>query len=519
MSYLAGSIIDGDLPPLVSLRSSERKSLGATLLTILEVRNAVLVAAARPFFTAWRRRCRRRTKATFISWQSSELQMPARDLNAGPITIRNLTATQLTLNVDIAKSSSESFTPAHDQVQLAIQPFDTAVAKVDDEHGVAKIELPGDRTPDRDLLAVARSNFIELHGTTSHEQGITPIYSPETRFLTLYELPDLTCWMRDFKDETSIAALSIPGTHNSPTYHWALPSVRCQAVSPLQQLENGVRFLDVRVQPHRPGNEDLYLVHGAFPIALTGSKNFRQLVDDVNTFLASHPSETVIISMKREGISRTNDGQLADIIETHYAQQWYTEPRIPSIGEVRGKIVLMRRFALSDRLKKEHDGRGWGLDAESWEDNTANCVHGQVCVQDFYGVRSTQLMPKKIEMSCAHFERAGALVCPVPGSSGAGGTSAPEQIYLNFLTASNFFDFRCWPENIAAKLNPAVLSFLCEKHDCGDHGDGGLGIVVCDWVGKHGNWDLVKCIVGMNARRLHRERGYGWHVPANQAGP
>jgi 1-phosphatidylinositol phosphodiesterase len=41
-------------------------------------------------------------------------------------------------------------------------------------------------------------------------------------------------------------------------------------------------------------------------------------------------------------------------------------------------------------------------------------------------------------------------------------------------------------------------------------GDGQVGIVVCDWVGRDDNWDLVRCIVGMNARLLLRDKGIGW---------
>ena len=72
-----------------------------------------------------------------------------------------------------------------------------------------------------------------------------------------------------------LSALSIPGTHNSHTYYRALPSVRCQTASIKSQLENGIRFLDIRVQPVHASDaskKDLYLVHGAFPVSLTGPK-------------------------------------------------------------------------------------------------------------------------------------------------------------------------------------------------------------------------------------------------------
>jgi 1-phosphatidylinositol phosphodiesterase len=70
---------------------------------------------------------------------------------------------------------------------------------------------------------------------------------------------------------------------------------------------------------------------------------------------------------------------------------------------------------------------------------------------------------------------------------------------VNFLSASNFWKVGCWPEKIAAKLNPAIVEWLAQRHHAGREGDGATGVVVCDWVGKDGDWDLVRCIVGYNA--------------------
>ncbi|CAK4031214.1 1-phosphatidylinositol phosphodiesterase [Lecanosticta acicola] len=358
-------------------------------------------------------------------------------------------------------------------------------------------------------------------------QEYTAIYNPQTHVLAVVESTDQHNWMKEFQDDTPLSALSIPGTHNSPTCHTALPSVRCQAVPLIDQLRNGVRFFDIRVQPVAPEdakNDDLNLVHGAFPISLTGPKKFRGLLDHVQGFLRENPSESVIISLKREGTGNATDQQLSCILRDHYAgdlNQWYTEPRVPHLGEVRGKIVLMRRFALDDRIKGEWDGRGWCLDAENWAYNTPDCTYGDVRVQDFCEVLETENIEKKITFCCDHFERAGQVICPVPGVTTDSTNPVPAgPLYMNFLSASNFWKMGCWPDRIAAKLNPAVTSFLCEKHDVGDKGtngpgeefpgDGGVGIVVCDWVGKDGDWDLVRTIVSMNSRLLLRQRGRGW---------
>src|SRR5437667_39659 len=78
--------------------------------------------------------------------------------------------------------------------------------------------------------------------------------------------------------------------------------------------------------------------------------------------------------------------------------------------------------------------------------------------------------------------------------------------WAKYETRSNFWRVGCWPENIAAKLNPAIVDYLCRTHNVSeDVGDGCTGIVVCDWVGRNGDWDLVRCIVGMNWRLQLKE--------------
>jgi 1-phosphatidylinositol phosphodiesterase len=320
--------------------------------------------------------------------------------------------------------------------------------------------------------------------------------------------------MSELKDETPLSALSIPGTHNSPTCYRALPSVRCQAVSPRIQLENGVRFFDVRVQPENLLNmnkDGLLLVHSAFPIALLGRYYFRELVEEVHNFLAENPSETLIMSVKREGTGNATDAQLSRILKDYYADdRWYTEPHIPTLHESRGKIVLMRRFYLDDSLKAEHGGAGWGINAETWTDNTPfdTCPSGDICVQDFYEVLEPESIEKKITYCEAHLERAGAVVCKLNNQTSS---QAKQPIFLNFLSASNFWNVGCWPEKIAAILNPTILDYLCRRHDEPDNGkqigDGATGIVVCDWAGNNGDWDLVRCIVGMNSKLEMREKG------------
>ncbi|MCJ1481397.1 hypothetical protein MMC06_001555 [Schaereria dolodes] len=421
--------------------------------------------------------------------------------------------------------SAQSF--SHQDVSIQIEPFQalTTDIKVAEKSLQEVLRLTFETEGERHSIDILCPEYA-CKGLTSLTPNprwdYTGIYLPSSSYLTLLSSANLASWMFELKDETPLSALSIPGTHNSPACHHALPSVRCQAHSPKTQLENGVRFFDIRVQPEKPedlSKDGLILVHSVFPVSLTGPKYFRDVVNDISAFLDKNPSETIIISVKREGTGHATDAQLSRILHDHYAgdvNRWFTAPRIPTLGEARRKIVLIRRFGLEDGLKQEWNGAGWAINAETWADNTPNdtCPSGDVCVQDFYEVLETENIEKKIEYSTAHLELAAQCTCVLPGITVQSSDPPPPKhpFYINFLSASNFWKVGCWPERIAAKLNPAIVDFLCRKHnETADTpgkqvGDGSTGIVVCDWVGNNGNWDLIRCIVGMNAKLEMREK-------------
>ena len=418
---------------------------------------------------------------------------------------------------------------SHQDVSVLIEPFKSTTTDVKPAAILAQtlrltFETEGEKHR-LDTLQPVPSSTVLTPLSQNPRFNYTAIHLPGHSHLTLISTAKLPSWMANLKDETPLSALSIPGTHNSPACHRALPSVRCQATSPPEQLENGVRFFDIRVQPEAPQDptrDGLVLVHSVFPISLTGNKFFRDLVNEIFAFLDRNPSETVIISVKREGTGSATDAQLGRILRDHYAgdvNRWFTAPRIPTLGEARTKIVLLRRFGLEEGLKQEWGGAGWCIEADPWADNTPNstCPSGDICVQDFYEVLESENIEKKIKYCQDHLERAAQCVYTLQGADGQSSeTKLP--FYINFLAASNFWKVGCWPEKIAAQINPAMVEFLCRQHNAQEAmesidgeggsrkpGDGSTGIVVCDWVGHKGNWDLVKCIVGMNAYLERRE--------------
>ncbi|PGH18595.1 hypothetical protein AJ79_00374 [Helicocarpus griseus UAMH5409] len=472
------------------------------------------------------------------------------------LTVRNLTSTPLILKhverfppAQIAKRDIKRFaksskknekksTSAADTETLRAEPFDRqdvsiciepfqsvksdirAYDKSDKEQLQLTFDADGEKHEIKTLAPTKESTTLKPLNENPRFK-FTGIYIALESHLAIYSSANLNAWMRELKDETYLSALSIPGTHNSPTCYVAAPSVRCQAVNPREQLENGVRFFDVRVQlqfPNDPSKDNLILVHGAFPISFTGHKYFRDVVNEIESFLERNPSEALIMSLKREGPGSHTDAQLSRILRNHYARdgsRWYTEPRVPSLGEVRGKIVLIRRFGLEERLAREWNGRGWGINGEGWANNSpfSTCPSGDICIQDFYEVLKKEKIQQKIDYVNAHFGRTAELCYPFgvigkegangDGDGGVGNRKLP--FYINFLSASNFWKMETWPEKIAARVNPAAVDYLCRRHQ-GEKGDWSTGILVCDWVGLDGDWDLVRCVVGMNTRLMMRQR-------------
>ena len=403
-----------------------------------------------------------------------------------------------------------------EDVSLLVEPFKSCKANVKPArvpHQSLSLffEIDGELYQTNILHPTCHAQLL-MPLTANNRHNHTTVYHPEHHHLTIFYRGQQGSWMQSLRDETPLSALSIPGTHNSPTYHRALPSVRCQVAPVREQLQQGVRFLDIRVQPEAPldpSKDGLILVHGVFPISLTGARHFRTVVNEVFEFLDQHPSETIIMSLKREGLGNATDAQLSRILRDHYAgdvNRWFTTPRIPTLAEARGKIVLIRRFALEERLKNEWGGAGWCINGDAWADNSPHslCPSGDICFQDYYEVLETESIEKKVQYSIDHLKRAAQCVCLTSSEH-------KQPFYINFLTASNFWKQTCWPDRIAAKLNPAIVDYLCTKHNTPETinsseegeqsvtGDGSTGIVVCDWVGREGNWDIVRCIIGMNA--------------------
>lgn len=438
----------------------------------------------------------------------------------------------------------------HRDLDVALKPFESYMLRAREDRireGGTPLE-----TALRLTIQVADGgrHRVDLNAsyTQKSSQGFTPLSpNPPVTFGALFHpsqpVPHLSIhanntrnharWMESIPDALPLSAISIPGTHNSHTYYKALPSVKCQSVDIRSQLENGIRFLDIRAQPTHasdPGKKHMYLVHGAFPISLTGPKYLAPILETCYTFLAAHPSETILVSLKREGVGSSTDEHFARILQDHYigpnASKWYTDDRIPYLGAVRGKCVLVRRYSTSPSSTSMYSS-GTGLDATAWPYNCTSSAFPpgspRFNLQDFCEVLVPEAITQKVQYANEHLVRAAEVVHHIPGiTTDETNPVPPGPLYLNFLSGSNFWKRACWPEKIAKIVNRHMEEWLCAGHHLseprstaahperssvggGDEvirkkadGDGCTGVVVVDVVGEGGDWELVRLIIGMN---------------------
>lgn len=193
-------------------------------------------------------------------------------------------------------------------------------------------------------------------------------------WITYSSYVDGPCWMKYVDDNKFLDELSIPGTHDSGTCSVdndtepQSSQAKCQQDYIPTQLLEGVRYFDIRLgKGENPGID-----HGACYL-LKKDGNFMHLSDVIgyfNTFLSENPTEALIMLVSR-GNGEATDESLTTALGKVFDENpdlFYTSSRIPTLGEVRGKIVLLRRFGLAGNSVSSHT---WGLDLTQWDDKIA----------------------------------------------------------------------------------------------------------------------------------------------------
>lgn len=215
---------------------------------------------------------------------------------------------------------------------------------------------------------------LELVGYSMDKTNATVSSIDWTTYSSYVDGP---CWMSHVDDNKYLDELSIPGTHDSGTCSVdndtepQSSQAKCQQDYIPTQLLEGIRYFDIRLGKDDK-NGDPGIDHGRCYLLKKdgGYMHLSDVIGYFKTFLSEKPSEALIML-----VSRGNDEATDESVTTAFAKVmgkdpdlFYTSSRVPTLGEVRGKIVLLRRFGLAGNSASGHT---WGLDLTQWDDKIA----------------------------------------------------------------------------------------------------------------------------------------------------
>jgi GH18 family chitinase len=212
-------------------------------------------------------------------------------------------------------------------------------------------------------------------------------------------------WMSAMPHDVYLSELTIPGTHESCARN--LNNIaNCQDRDLTDQLNAGIRYLDIRC---RQINDIFAIHHGPIYVGF----NFGDVCNTCISWLQANPTECILMQIKRECVElptptcTTDPGntmtfqQVFDKYMQEFGSFFYRSDYIPVLGDVRGKIVFVRRFDV-DTVADESTH---GLPPIPWQDNTtfsasyfnsSTGAYYTFWVQDQYSVDSEDI-PTKIQ--------------------------------------------------------------------------------------------------------------------------
>ena len=304
-----------------------------------------------------------------------------------------------------------------------------------------------------------------------------------------------------------MSAITIPGTHDSAAYTYSWPFIATQTLDITAQLNAGIRYFDLRCGLRA---NVLEMVHGQAILNL----RLEQVLADMYTWLASHPSEALIAQIKRDRKDESSTLHFAQAVVRTIAATpdcWRTANTTPLLGELRGRIQLFRRFESSPY----HPLGAYGLDVSHWQDNperpftihTPQNVH--LTIQDHYSFPDALGLPTLIARKGGDVSELLDLAATTHDRSDPYSAS---QWFINFTSAFEFnLYYQITPREIAAGaywafrwedgMNVRLRTYLDAKTD--DRRAGGqttkrrYGIVAMDFP-EAGAKDLVMGVVMAN---------------------
>ena len=250
-------------------------------------------------------------------------------------------------------------------------------------------------------------------------------------------------WMKSLDDNTSLREVNMPGSHDT----MALYSIgdfagQCQDLTLKDQLNLGVRFLDIRLKEK---SNKLIAVHGFIDERAT----FESIINTMKNFLKDHSDEFIMMSVKEEADAENSNVPFDTLVKSYLDDDLFIkDTAIPSkVGDVRGKVVLLSRYKESTIGIPCYDG---------WADSASFTLSNDIYVQDTYKITSKEEKQEEI-VKC--FNETG------------------HALKINFLSAyrTNYFPPSYAP-SAANDINPWINEEINKYND--------RGIVLYDFISE-----------------------------------
>ena len=248
-------------------------------------------------------------------------------------------------------------------------------------------------------------------------------------------------WMSTLDDAALLRNINMPGSHDT----MALRSIgdlagQCQSLSLEDQLNLGVRFLDIRL---KEDNNKLKAVHGI----VDQRASFESITKVVESFIEKNPTEMIIMSVKDEAAASNSTISFEESLKSYLTSDiYYLNNVLPlSLGQVRGKVVLLSRYRDATIGVPAFSG---------WKDSCSFTLPNDIYVQDTFKITSKEQKQEEI-IKCFN----------EPGHA----------LKINFLSAYRTDGFPpSYAPSAANDINPWINKEISKYND--------RGIVLYDFV-------------------------------------
>ena len=289
-----------------------------------------------------------------------------------------------------------------------------------------------------------------------------------------------TNWMTLLDDNTKVALLTIPGTHDAATSTCSAMG-KCQTLTIPQQLECGVRAFDLR--PTMDNNTTLGNIYHTILDTWVSMADAMTYFDN---FLKAHPGEGIIVLMRYES-ERQIFGSISEDYYKSAMKNFLWDNKIyqsrmaafnksMTMKDLRGRILIISRNDLSPVSTFETAYTQW-----SHSNSVGEALYiygtgglGRIYVQDMYSTAQNgnsseaDFLAKKKELVCKLMD------ITVPFREGD-----QNNWVINYCSgyAGSALASDSYAKN-AASTNPATL-----EHIRANTGKGFTGIVMMDYAG------------------------------------